>query len=82
MALEEVITYAKNNFMKINPTKSKIMLFNPKRRKVDFYPNITLNGDRLEVKTQMRLVGLILSDDLMWKANTDSLIEGLMQSYG
>ena len=51
------------------------MLFNPKRRKVDFYPNIRLNGDRLEVTPQMRLVGLILSDDLTWKANTDSLIK-------
>ena len=34
-----------------------------------------MNNETLEVTNQMRLVGLILSDDLTWTANTDSMVK-------
>ena len=74
-ALDQVLSYAKDNYMKINQSKSKIILFNPTRRNMDFLPKIELNKEILEVTDKMRLVGLILSDDLTWTANTDSMVK-------
>ena len=34
-----------------------------------------MNDEMLEVVDQMRLVGLVLTDDLTWKANTDSMVK-------
>ena len=34
-----------------------------------------INQNRLEVVDQMRLVGIILRDDLSWKSNTDSMVK-------
>ena len=65
--LEKVSNYADKNFMQINKKKSKIMFFNPGRRKLDFQPRVKLNNEILNVTEQMRLVGLILTDDLKWK---------------
>ena len=53
--------------MQINKKKSKIMFFNPGRRKLDFQPRVKLKNEILNVTEQMRLVGLILTDDLKWK---------------
>ena len=66
--------YDIKNFMEINIKKTKVMLFNPKRCNIDFLPQIRLNGDLLDVVSELRLVGTILSDNLSWEKNTDSFI--------
>ena len=59
--------------MKINSKKSQVILFNPKKRKIDFLPTIKLRGENKEVVEKMRLVGLVVNEDLTWKDNTDSI---------
>ena len=72
--LVRVAEYAQNNYMKINIKKTKVLLFNPTRRGIDFQPEVKLDGKMLDVINQIRLVGFVLSDDLSWKKNTDSLV--------
>ena len=57
--------------MKINNKKSKIMIFNPPRRKIDFLPEIKLDKVNLEVVDEFKLLGVIVKSDLTWKSNTD-----------
>ena len=60
--------------MQVNKKKTKAILFNPKRRTLDFQPEIKVGTETLEVVNQIRLVGLELSDDLTWHKNTASLV--------
>ena len=62
--LGEMVKFAKENFMEINKKKTKVLLFNPRRRGLDFQPEVKLEGEILDVIQQIRLVGLILTDDL------------------
>ena len=56
--------------MKINESKSQIMIFN-KSRKYDFPPEYSFaNNVILEVVEKTRLLGIILTSDLRWEANT------------
>ena len=73
--LVKMVRYANRNFMEINKKKTKVLLFNPRKRGLDFQTRIMVDGEALEVVEQIRLVGLILSDDLSWRANTDSLVK-------
>ena len=58
------------NKMVINENKSNLMLFN-KSRKIDFQPEISFrNGQNLEIEEETRLLGVIISSDLRWEANT------------
>ena len=56
--------------MKISESKSKIMIFN-KSRKYDFPPEFSFrNKEVLECIEQTKLLGIYLTPDLKWQANT------------
>ena len=64
--------------MRINESKSKVILFN-KSRKFDFPPEFAFkNGEILEVLEETRLLGLVLTSDLRWKSNTKSICSKTM----
>ena len=67
--LNKTIIYSEKNGMKLNLEKTKLMLFNPCVSK-DFMPEISINNTRLDVVEQSKLLGVIISSDLKWEANT------------
>ena len=71
--LRKTEEYARVNEMKINKKKTKLMLFNPCTA-IDFMPEITLDGQQLEVVEEMRLLGLIIRSDLSWQSNTENMV--------
>ena len=59
--------------MKINSSKSKIMIFN-KSRNYEFPPEYSFNdGQNLEVLEDTKLLGIQLSTDLRWSSNTQTV---------
>ena len=51
--------------MKLNFKKTKLITFNPCRTK-DFMPEISLDGNEIEVVDEIRLLGIILRSDMKW----------------
>ena len=72
--LEETKKHADVNKRKINFSKTKKMLFNPCLSK-DFLPQIECDGSTVELVEQTKLLGLIISSDLSWSANTEFIEE-------
>ena len=70
--LKEIEEYAISHEMKINQIKSKVMLFNTSKTN-DYQPDIEIEGVRLEVVSEMKLLGVIISDHLKWHENTVSI---------
>ena len=71
--LNELFLYSENHQMKINSKKTMAILFN-KSRKYDFLPQLTIDdSDPLEVVDNLKLLGVIVSSDLSWAANTRSM---------
>ena len=68
--LNKLKSESKEKEMVINNSKCNVMLFN-ESKSYDFMPNIEINNTQLQVVEQMRLLGLILTPDLSWKANSD-----------
>ena len=68
--LNDTEKFPMENKMKINKKKTQVMIFN-KSRKFDFPPEIQFeDGTKLEVTSEIKLVGLIVSDNLSWHKNT------------
>ena len=65
---------ANSDQMKINIDKTKAMLFN-QCRTVDFMPNLSLENQEIEVVEQMKLLGVIITSDLKWSANTEFIVK-------
>ena len=71
--LKETKTYADNNKMKINFAKTKVMLFNPCHTK-DFLPQFQVEDTPIELVEHTKLLGVILSSNLSWAANTEYIV--------
>ena len=73
LILQEVIKlqrYAEENEMLINSKKTKLMLFSESTT-VDIQPEIFVNGTETEMVDETKLLGVVLTNDLKWKKNTD-----------
>ena len=63
--LDEAEIFTKENGMKINSKKTKVIKFN-KSTKHDFLPEMYISGEKLEVVQEVKLVGVVISQDLKW----------------
>ena len=72
--LIETEEYAKNNKMQVNYSKTKLMVFNP-GRSGDFHPRFQFNSIELEVVPEIKLLGVIIRNDLSWGPNTDYIVQ-------
>ena len=59
--------------MKINFAKTKMMVFN--QSTINFEPSFALEGEQIELLSEVRLLGLHISNDLRWKTNTNYMIK-------
>ena len=72
--LNKTLSYAKQNGMRINLDKTKLMLFNPCISR-DFVPEMTVDNTRIELVEQTKLLGVIITSDLKWENNTQYIIQ-------
>ena len=71
--LDKLKIYADENKMKINETKTKIMIFN-QATSVDVFPRVSMTPDKtLEVVEEMKLLGIMIRSDMKWSSNTRNL---------
>ena len=71
--LKKTQLYADQNKMKLNIKKTKLMLFNPCSSK-DFMPEIVINNTRIDLVEEIKLLGVMLTSDLSWAANTRYIV--------
>ena len=55
--------------MKINKEKTKTTLFNPSKS-IDFVLEMRIDDERIETTEEIKLLGIVLTDDLKWNRNT------------
>ena len=79
--LKQIQNYAEVNKMKLNVPKTKLMLFNPCRTK-DFMPEMELNGTRIDLVEQSKLLGVILTSNLSWSTNTQFVNQNAVRRLG
>ena len=64
--LMKIVAYCESNQMRVNESKSKVMIFNTGRR-YDVMPRLALQEDNyLQVVNQFKLLGVVLRSDLKW----------------
>ena len=66
-------SYAKDNNMKINSKKTKMVLFNPGTSR-DIHPKFTLENNQIDLVEETKLLGVIIRSDLGWSSNTEYIV--------
>ena len=73
------LKFALDNQLVINQKKTKVICFS-KTRKWNFLPELCLSDDIiLKTETSIKLVGVIVSNDLKWTENTDYICQKAMK---
>ena len=72
--LNAVSAWTKNQKMKINEEKTKTMIFNYTRDH-QFTTDLKLNAKSVEVISETKLLGTIITNDLKWDKNTDHIVK-------
>ena len=70
--MNQISQWTVDNEMKLNESKSKMMIFN-RTKNYQFSTRVHLNGTLLETVTETRLLGTIITTDLSWHKNSESL---------
>jgi hypothetical protein len=71
--LERLMKYAEEHEMLLNESKTKVMIFN-NATSVDIMPKLSPNNDNIiEAVEEMKLLGIIIQNNLSWKSNTANL---------
>ena len=78
--LDELCAYAETNQMKLNCEKTKVMLFNAAKHN-DFMPEIKVKDENqnIAVVEEFKLLGIMITSDLKWDANTNSITKKAYQ---
>ena len=72
--LSKIKQWTDNQKMILNEKKSKLMIFNFSE-KYQFGTRLELNGQNLDVVQKAKFLGVIITNDLKWDANTESLVK-------
>ena len=77
--LSDTEEFAEQNKLVINKKKTKAILFN-KSRKWDFPPELSFSDKiNLQYVSHLKLVGVVVSEDLRWERNTEYICKKSMQ---
>ena len=68
--VDDLVDFTKENEMKINTGKTKIMVFNTQKVR-DFYPTMYIENTQIEVVEELKLLGVKITSDLKWNSNTE-----------
>ena len=66
--LDNISSWTEKNLMALNEGKSKYILFN--RAQADFNTRLIMNNTKLDQVHEVRLLGVLLTDDLSFERNT------------
>ena len=72
--LEAISSWTHDNQMKINTEKSKYMIINFTEN-YQFSTRLTIEDKPLQQVREARLLGVLISDDLSWKSNTQHTVK-------
>ena len=74
--MHKLEAFVDDHQMRINHDKTKVMVFNTFTKR-DFMPRIPIDGsdENLEVVEQLKLLGILITSNMKWHANTAYLCE-------
>lgn len=69
-ALKELATWAKQNGLGVNPSKTELVLFT-RKYKIPPFRKPKMDGQELTLSNEAKYLGIILDSKLTWKRNTE-----------
>ena len=72
--------WLKPNKLCLNTSKTEIIIFKAKTKKITKYLNFRLSGQKIHIKNNVKYLGITIQDDLGWETHINNLLKKLTQS--
>ena len=72
--MNEIEAWTENKKMVLNEKKTKCIIFNNSKN-FQFTSDLKLKGEKLDIVTEAKLLGIIITNDLKWKRNTQHIVK-------
>lgn len=74
--------WSQANYMRVNETKTKAVIFRPKNKQLPVHDVITLNSRPIEIVDSFKCLGVVFSASMTWENHVNNVIAKLAQITG
>ena len=72
--------WLKANKLSLNPSKTEIIIFKAKNKKITKHLNFRLSGQKIHIKNNAKYLGITIQDNLGWEIHVNNLLKKLRRS--
>ena len=80
--LEKIYNWLAVNKLSLNARKTKFMIFHTRGTKINYIPNICINGISIEKVQNFNFLGLTINENMSWKSHVDKIANKLSKYSG
>lgn len=80
--LDQINQWAENNLLKINPAKSKAVIFRAKNRTINATTSLRLQSFSIEFVDRVKFLGVFFHEALSWNIHVDYIVSKLARVTG
>ena len=80
--LKLVVQWMRTNKLSLNTSKTELVIFKPKNKIITKHLNFWISGQKIKPSSQVKYLGIILQDDLLWNTHLTKLRKQLSCSIG
>lgn len=80
--LDKLVFWSQSNRLKINPTKTKAVLFRSKNKLINIEQKLCCDGQAIEIVDEVKILGVTFTSQLTWDSHIDNLCKKLSAITG
>ena len=80
--LSLIVQWLRSNKISLNADKTELVIFSPKRKQITKHLNFRISGQKIEISTRVKYLGIQIDQHLNWNEHIKNIIPKLSRAIG
>ena len=80
--LSLIVQWLRANKISLNADKTELVIFSPKRKQITKHLNFRISGQKIEISTRVKYLGIQIDQHLNWNEHIKNIIPKLSRAIG
>ena len=80
--LSLIVQWLRSNKINLNVDKTELVIFSPKRKQITKHLNFRISGQKIEISTRVKYLGIQIDQHLNWNEHIKNIIPKLTRAAG
>ena len=77
-----IVQWLRSNKISLNVGKTELVIFSPKRKQITKHLNFRISGQKIEISTRVKYLGIQIDQHLNWNEHIKNIIPKLSRAIG